>query len=158
LPYLTIFLLGATLLLGGGHFWYGNKARALDNDLHSMKSRIAQMRQASAASSVPYEETLGFTRELARDLRMPSFGDVLGDLSEALPKGMTVDLSKIDYDDGAVRVEAFVNTQTSFDVAYQGYQGFCRLLRQKGYNVGESEFQTSIQRSQFLVKLKKKIK
>jgi len=106
---------------------------------------------------VPYKETLAFAKELACYRAAPSYEKVVNDISENLQEGMLVDVLKVDYAKDSVNIEIFGNVKASFEVAYRGYQKFENGLRRRGYNVVKSQFDTKIQQSEFLIKLRKKI-
>jgi hypothetical protein len=70
---------------------------------------------------------------------------------------MTVEIFKADYKDDTVEIEVFGRAKAPFDEAYKGYQAFITVLKQNGYAVTESAFNTMIGESTFLAKLTKKV-
>jgi len=159
-PYLnSVFFLGVILLLAG-FFWYNYKVDTLKRDLTVMDKRKSEikMKMSHEIPQVPYKETLAFVQNLAYCHNAPSFKEVINDISDALSTGMKVNILKVDYSTAEVIAEIFGKAETSFDTAYMGYQTFEKILRKKGYVVDESKFNTEISSSEFLIKIRKKIR
>ena len=159
-PYLNgIFFLGAILLLAG-FFWYNYKVDALKRDLTIMDKRKSEIRMeiSHEIPQVPYKEILAFVQDLAYCHNAPSFKEVINDISDALSAGMKVNILKMDYSTAEVMAEIFGKAEISFDTAYMGYQTFEKILKAKGYVVDESKFNTEISSSEFLIKIRKKIR
>jgi len=142
IPYLNSIVLLVTLLFFLGYFWYARKSELVETELKGTLSQIPGLRQEAAVSEIPYKETFGFVRELGHYQKMPSFKELLGDISGALPEGVIVDSLKADFDDDEVKIEASARVRESFDMAYRGYQNFLYAMRQKGYVVSGSDFNT----------------
>ena len=157
LPYVNSVVLLVSLLFFLGHFWYGQKADSIEMDLKTSQSQVTELRQKATLSEIPYRETFTFVREIANYRKTPSFDQLLNDISEALPEALSVDGLTADFGEDDLKVEIFAKVREPFDTAYKGYQAFLFVMRKKGYVVGESEFNTSIQESQFSVRFKKRI-
>ena len=54
-------------------------------------------------------------------------------------------------------IEIFGNVKAPFGMAYKGYQGFIKILTQKGYTVKASRFNTEISNSEFFITFTKRI-
>lgn len=158
LSFLNAFLFLIAILFFVGYLWYDHRADLIKEDLDTVATRIAVLSEESPLVEVPYKKTLDFVRELARYRKIPALNQVINDMSESLAEGMTVDMVKADYGRDEVKMEALAKIEAPFDVAYRGYRWFMSAMRQKGYDVGESEFNTTIQESQFLIRLKKSIR
>ncbi|RLB93127.1 MAG: hypothetical protein DRH50_08465 [Deltaproteobacteria bacterium] len=157
LPYLNALLFFAILLFAAGYFWFDGRANLLETQIKAVNAEIARVQKEAPLREVPYKETLAFAKELACYRAAPSYEKVVNDISENLQEGMLVDVLKVDYAKDSVNIEIFGNVKASFEVAYRGYQKFENGLRRRGYNVVKSQFDTKIQQSEFLIKLRKKI-
>jgi hypothetical protein len=140
-----------------GYLSYGQKADALGEQLLAAERRIAGMEHEAPVQEIPYKETLSFVKDLARYRKAPSYKRVVSDISEALPKGASVEVLKVDYAEEEVNIELFGKTKEPFGLTYKGYQRFIDALTQGGYEVAESRLDTEIRQSQFLARFTKKI-
>jgi hypothetical protein len=141
-----------------GYIWYDRRADLIKEDLDAVATRIAELREEAPLTEVAYKKTLAFVKELDLYRKTPPFKQVLNDMSGAIAEGMTVNMIKAEYGGDELRIEASAKIEAPFDVAYRGYQRFVSAMRQTGYDVGESEFNTTIQESRFLIRLKKSIR
>lgn len=159
IPYLNVFLLLAVILLAGGYFRYHQKADQLHQEFIALDKRIdrIQLESPLAISKKRYKNTLSFIRDLNYYRSAPSYKKVINDISGAISSDMKVSVLKMDYTDDEVCIEIFGRIKAPFDIAYKGYQSFMGILRQNGYTVKESRFDTEIRDSQFLVKFVKRI-
>ncbi len=157
LPCLNVIFLAAILLCVVGYLSYGQKADQLGRQLVAAQERIAGMQHEAPVQEIPYKETLSFVKDLAHYRKAPSYKRVVSDISEALPKGASVEVLKVDYAEDEVNIELFGKTQDSFDLTYKGYQRFIDVLTQRGYAVAESRLDTEIRKSEFLARFSKKI-
>ncbi|MGD8512431.1 MAG: hypothetical protein PVG85_00645 [Deltaproteobacteria bacterium] len=157
LPCLNVIFFAAILLCVVGYLSYGQKADALGEQLLTAERRIAGMEHEAPVQEIPYKETLSFVKDLARYRKAPSYKRVVSDISEALPKGASVEVLKVDYAEEEVNIELFGKTNEPFGLTYKGYQRFIDALTQGGYEVAESRLDTEIRQSQFLARFTKKI-
>ena len=158
LPFLNSLLFLIVILFFGGYLWCDHRADLIKKNLDTVATRISVLCEEAPLVEVPYKKTLDFVRELARYREIPALNQVINDMSESLAEGMTVNMVKADYGRDEVKMEALAKIEAPFNVAYRGYRWFISAMRQKGYDVGESEFNTIIQESQFLIRLKKSIR
>jgi hypothetical protein len=156
-PYLNIIFFLAILVCVVGYLSYSRKAELLEQQLVASQGRIATLQQETPIREMPYKETLGLVKELARYRKAPSYKRVVNDISDALPKRTSVEVLKVDYTEDEVEIEIFGKTKDTFDLAYNGYQRFIDLLVQRGYTVADNQFDTDIRQSQFLTRFMKKI-
>jgi len=157
LPFLNIIFLAAILLCVAGYLSYGHKADLLGQQLVAAQGQIAGLQHGAPVQEIPYKETLSFVRDLARYRKLPSYKRIVSDISEALPKGASVEVLKVDYAEDEVKIEIFGKTKDPFDLTYKGYQRFIDVLTHRGYAVAESRLDTEIRESKFLARLTKKI-
>ena len=159
ISYLNVILLLAVILLAGGYFRYHQKADQLHEEFMALDKKIdrIQLESPLAISKKRYENTLSFIRDLNFYRSAPSYKKIINDISDATSSDMKVSVLKMDYTDDEVCIEIFGQIKAPFDIAYKGYQSFMGILRQNGYTVKESRFDTEIRDSQFLVKFVKRI-
>ena len=158
LPFINVFLLVATILFFSGFLWYGHRINQVEARLQDKFTITSDFKTEPGISEIAYKDTFAFIKELDRYRKTPSFKQVLKDITEALPGQMTADVLKANYDANMLTIEIFVKTGALFDTAYKGFQSFLSIMKQKGYGVEESNFDTTIQDSQFLVVFNKKVK
>ena len=158
-PCLNALFFLAGLLLLGGYFWYNQKVDLLQKDLIKLEGKKAaiQMKAKQEIPQIEYKETFSFVRNLAFFQRAPSYKEVINDISGVLSSGMSIDVLKMDYSKDKMMVEIFGKVKAPFGMAYTGYQTFVDMLKQKGYRVKESRFDTEISSSEFLIKFTKRI-
>ncbi len=156
LPFINSFLLLTIALFFAGFMWYGNLADQLEKKMYEVSTKASTFQIKAGVSEVEYKDTFSFVKELDKYQQTTSLKQVLEDITEALSGQITADVLKADYDENILKIEIFAKTEALFDTAYKGYQNFLYIMKQKGYNVEESKFDTSIQDSQFLVVFNKK--
>ncbi len=157
LPFINAVLLFATILFVAGSMWCWHYADLVEENIQGKIAKTSNFRIKAGIPEVPYKETYAFIKKLDRYQKTPSLKEVLEDISKALPSQMVADVLKVDYEESMLKAEIFVKTESPFNSAYKGYQNFLSIMKQKGYGVRENKFDTSIQDSQFLVVLDRKI-
>lgn len=156
-PYLNAFLIIFVLLFFGGYYWYGTKADQLGEEIKTVEATLAALKDDKPLPKIPYKKTLEFVEELNYYGQVDSFKKTVGDVSEALSRGMSIEILKINHGKDEIRLEALGKVEADFDTAYRGYQTFVDTLRQKGYKVMTgSAFNTEIRQADFLLKIRKK--
>lgn len=157
LVYLNGIFFLAVLLCVAAYFWHCQRNDMLRENLTALKAKIAGIEQTAPPEEVLYKDTLSFVRGLSEYRKAPSYRSVLNDISEALSDALYLQVLKVDYAGNDMKIEVFGRTQSSFDSAYEAYQGFLEELTARGYITTESRFDTKIQQSEFLVKFTKNI-
>jgi hypothetical protein len=159
-PYFNVIFLLVALLLAAGSFWCHKKANMLQAEIKQLEEKMdgIQVKLPLDNAGESYKDILMFIKQLAYCKNAPSYKTVVNDISNAVFSDVNLEVLKINYTSDDVQIEIFGRINTPFDVAYPGYQHFLNILRQRGYTVGESRFDTQIMASQFLVKLVKKVK
>lgn len=156
LPALNLVFALAVLFFLGAYLWCDYQGGKLTRQVAVLKGRAAAMHRQVPFEKIPYEEVLSFVGDLEVYRRTPGFRRVVNDVSEAVPKGVSIQVLKADYSHDAVHMEIFGRADASFDDAYRGFQGLANILRQKGYHVDDTRFDTAIRRSEFLMTLTRK--
>jgi hypothetical protein len=147
----------ALLICAGGFFWFHHRADDLGNQLNMVQTEIRDLRKKTSQLTVSYKDVFSFVSDLERCRSVPAFKTIVNHISDALSQPMSLEILKADYVDNKVEIEVFGRAKTSFDQAYKGYQKFVTFLKQNGYTVSESNFDTELEESTFLAKLTKKI-
>jgi hypothetical protein len=156
-PTLNAAMVVALLVCVGGYIWFNQRADVLENELNAIHREMRTLRNESTLSKIPYKDVLSFIKDLKRCRSIPAFKTVVNHISDALSQSMSLEILKAEYGDNNVEIEVFGRAKTSFDQAYKGYQKFITFLKQNGYTISESAFDTTIGGSTFLAKLTKKI-
>ena len=157
LPALNGALIFALILCAVGHVWFDQRTDVLAKELNALRTDIRTLNKEISKSQIPYEEPLAFVKDLKECSSIPAFKTLVNHFSDALSQTMSLEILKADYRDNKVEIEVFGRAKTSFDQAHKGYQKFVTVLKQNGYTISESTFDTTIGESTFLAKLTKKI-
>jgi len=159
-PYLNAAFSLAAFLLVAGAFWYNHQANIINHKLTVTEERKSEIQREISwdIPRVSYGELLSFVGNLAYCQNAPSYKEVINDVSYAVSTDMKVDVLKADYTKDELQLEIFGKSAASFDKAYKGYQMFETILKEKGYSIDESKFDTEISSSVFIMKLRKKIR
>jgi hypothetical protein len=99
-----------------------------------------------------FNETLAFVKNLASSRSVPSFKDIIDDLSAAASEHIQFQVMKVDYSANDLKLELFGFIEAPFSIAHQSYQDMIQYFKQKGFLLQESRFSTDIQNSEFLLK------
>ena len=152
-------MLAIILLLGAGGLWYQQQTARLEDQVQVLRKQIAEIQMPAPAMYDPeaYRSVLAFIKALDRNRSVPSFRQVINDMSEAGFQSLKLDLLKLDYTDRAIQVEVYGRVDAPFGDAHRGYQRFLKIVKTKGYGVQDSRFDTEINTSNILIKLVKTI-
>lgn len=157
--YLNLSIFIAALLLIGGYFYYNHRADVKTDEAKRVGSKI-DMIHFDIPPGVKEEKlksTLKLVKQLDSYKNSPSYKKVINDISDSVSRNMKFDVLKLDYSGGELQLEVFGRIEAPFNMAHKGYRDFLTSLKQRGYSVSESRFDTQIRDSEFIVKLKKRI-
>lgn len=154
---LNMLMLVAAIILLGGYFYFQNKADVLGNQIMALEGQITRMNvgRPGDIDREKFDQLFGFVKNLTLYRSKPSFKEIIDDLSTAISKSMEFEILKIDYISDDVQIEVFGHIGAPFKTAYRGYQDLINGLKNKGYALRESRFDTDIRKSQFLLKLQR---
>jgi hypothetical protein len=158
-PYLWSIFLLAFLMTGGAYLGFEIKSNQLAKEIETLQQQVIKTR-IQPAVKIPAEEylaTLRFVSELAGARQIPSYKQMINEINEAVFSDMIVEVLKIDYAGGEILLEIFGSIHAPFDKAHAGYQQFLDTIEQRGYTVVESRFDTIINESNIVLKLKRSI-
>ena len=149
----------AALLLAGGYFYYTHQA-ALEADEAKRITRKIDMIHFDIPPGVKEEKlknSIKFVKQLDSYKSSPSYKEVINDISASVSRNMKFNVVKLDYSASELQLEVFGQIEAPFNMAHKGYRDFMSSLKQRGYSVSESRFDTQIKDSKFMIKLKKRI-
>ncbi|MBW1820155.1 MAG: hypothetical protein JRI92_00095 [Deltaproteobacteria bacterium] len=157
--YLNLAFFIAVLLLAGGYFYYNHRADVKADEANRVERKI-DMIHFDVPPGVKEEKlnnTLKFVKQLASYKDSPSYQKVINDISGSISRNMKFNVVKLNYSGSELQLEVFGRIEAPFNMAHKGYRDFLMSLKQRGYSVSESRFDTQIRNSEFIVKLKKRI-
>ena len=153
-PYINALIILAVLFFGGAYYHLQNMSDTLGNKITRLEGKAARMRIQTPVNinREKFDEVLTFVRNLATSKTVPSFKEIIDDLSAAASEHMQFQILKVDYSTHDLKLEIFGHIEAPFSIAHQSYQDLIDYFRQKGFLVQENRFNTDIQKSQFLLK------
>ena len=157
--YLNLVVFIAVLLLAGGYFYYNHRADVKADEANRVERKI-DMIHFDIPPGVKEEKlknTLKFVKQLDSYKSFPSYKKVINDISGSVSRNMKFNVVKLDYSGSELQLEVFGRIEAPFNMAHKGYRDFLASLKQRGYSVSESRFDTQIRNSEFIIKLKKRI-
>jgi hypothetical protein len=157
--YFSSVIFIAALVLAGGYFYYNHKADVKANEAKRVERKI-DMIHFDIPPGVKEEKlknTLKFVKQLDSYKSSPSYKKVINDISGSVSRNMKFNVVKLDYSGSELQLEVFGRIEAPFNMAHKGYRDFLASLKQRGYSVSESRFDTQIRNSEFMIKLKKRI-
>ena len=157
-PYLNAIVLLTILLLAGGYFLLSRKADSLQMEMAGIERKIAGIQIKIDRRKEHYKNTFSFVKDIAYYANAPSYKQVINDISSAFSSEMKIEVLKVEYTDDGLQAEIFGRVTAPFDRAHRWYQNFLKILKQHGYTLQESRFDTEISTSGFLIKFSKKIR
>ena len=157
--YINLVIVIASLLLAGGYFYYNHKAGIKMDEAKKIEKDI-DMIHFDIPPDVKEEKlknTIKFVKQLDSYKNSPSYKKVINDISGSVSRNMKFNVVKLDYSGSELQLEVFGQIEAPFNMAHKGYRDFMASLKQRGYSVSESRFDTQIRESKFMIKLKKRI-
>ncbi len=157
--YINLVIFMAALVLAGGYFYYAHQA-TLEADEAKRITRKIDMIHFDIPPGVKEEKlknSIKFVKQLDSYKSSPSYKKVINDISASVSRNMKFNVVKLDYSASELQLEVFGRIEAPFNMAHKGYRDFMSSLKQRGYSVSESRFDTQIRDSKFMIKLKKRI-
>jgi len=153
-PYINTIMILAVLFFGGAYYYFQNMSDALGNKITGLEGKAARISMQTPVNinREKFNETLAFVKNLASSRTVPSFKQIVDDLSAAASEHMQFQIVKVDYTTANLKLELFGRIEAPFSSAHQSYQDLIQYFKQKGFLLQESRFNTDIQNSQFLLK------
>ncbi len=157
--YFNLVIFIAALLFTGGYFYINHRADVKADEAKKVERKI-DMIHFDIPSGVKEEKlknTIKFVKQLDSYKSSPSYKKVINDISSSISRNMKFNVVKLDYSGSELQLEVFGRIEAPFNMAHKGYRDFLTSLKQRGYSVSESRFDTQIRNSEFMIKLKKRI-
>ncbi len=160
-PLFLMFLLIISIMQLFGFFYYQSKTKTLIKNIPIIEDRINNLQ--STISSIPekrdFSETLQFVDTLFNNKQLPSYKDIISDISMGVMPFTTIKQLKINYVNNNRKVVISLTgaMNTEFNRAYKGYQIFLSNLKQSGYTIDVHNFNTRIDSSRFELELSRGI-
>jgi hypothetical protein len=152
---LNLATLALAALLAAGGIFYRHQKTALEAELQQRRTALSRTLAAwpSPPSLHNYEAPLTFAKALATNQHTPEFGELLGDLSRAVGRGMLLEDIDVHYVAAGLTVAVTGRIEAPFKQAHDSYQRFLNLMQSRHYAVAEDQFDTQIRRSRFRIRL-----
>ena len=158
LPLIGIAMTAMATAMFLGHIYLSSKNSEIKSRLDENKRKLSAQTGAMAEiEMVQYQDVLDFVDLLQRCSQSPSFKDLVNLVSSLLPHEVEVKKLDAKYHEWGLEVEVEVKTTLPFDEAHRVYQKFLKGMARVGYVAELSTFNTSIQESEFMARLKKVI-
>jgi hypothetical protein len=159
-PFILSFFVITLLMLFWGFFSFQSKTEGLIREISAIENRINHL---NSTVSVPpketdYMTTLKFIDTLFHNQHLPSYKDIITDISMGIFPATIVERLQIDYGDKIVHIKLNGIIQSDFDAAYKAYQLFLSSLQKDGYAIDSNRFNTRIDVSRFDLSLSRSIK
>jgi hypothetical protein len=157
--YLNLVIFIAALLFAGGYFYYNHRADAKADEAKRAEKKIDMIHFdiPPGVEEKKLKNTLEFVKQLDSYKSSPSYKKVINDISASVSRNMKFNVVKLNYSVSELELEVFGRIEAPFNMAHKGYRDFLASLKQRGYSVSESRFDTQIRNSEFMIKLKKRI-
>jgi nitroreductase len=154
LPF-NLATLALAVLLAVGGIYHRHQKTALDAELQQRRTALTKMlaSRPSPPSLHNYEAPLSFAKALSENQKTPDFGELLGDLSRAVGRGMLLEDVDVHYTAEGLTVAVTGRIEAPFKEAHDSYQRFLNLMQSRHYAVAEDQFDTQIRRSRFRIRL-----
>ena len=159
LPYFNIVLLLAALILGGYGMWHQHHSVQLASQIEKMRQVVMDIERKipPKTDSLTYKPALAFIQSLWSCRNLPTYGQILDDVSKGIGGALRIENINANYTDEKVDVKAFGQSNATFEIAYKGYQALQRRLRKRGYTIVNERFDTQINASSFLIQFSKEM-
>lgn len=134
---------------------FNSSAKKMAANIQSYDRRISILKNKIPAmpAKEDYMEALQFTDSLFHNRLLPSYKDIINNISAGTGAATTIVQLKIDYSQNAVKAELFGDIQAEFNSAYKEYQNLMASLRKDGYLIENNRFITRINSSVFRLSL-----
>ena len=135
------------------------KIKTLKTTVAEVEGRLNQMNRTPLSQSLEsdYPGTLKFVDALFHNRNLPSYKDIINDISMDLSSSTRVEALTIDYPDKGLKIHLTGRMEAGFDRAYKEYQTLISGLQKKGYHIDENIFNTRIDSSRFELSLSRSL-
>lgn len=154
------FFIFASIVLFWNSFFFQSKTDALTNSVGSIEKRIADLNKMVLTQSrePDYIGRLKFVDTLFHNRLLPSYKDIINDISLGIFGSTIIEQLQIDYMERNVKIKLTGIIHSDFENAYKGYQQFLSSLQKDGYTFDNQSFNTRIDSSRFELELSRCVK
>ncbi len=145
-----IILIMALGLLAGGNF-LRTRTVHLKQEISADKQKLGSLTDFTLRAGGEYRPALTLLKQLDTLRQSKSFKTVIGDLSAASSRHMTMDQIKAEVQQKVMKIEIHGIIAVDFQTAYREYQGLINRLKKNKYTIVDSTFTTEIDKAQFLL-------
>ncbi|MFH2058212.1 MAG: hypothetical protein ABIJ59_04865 [Pseudomonadota bacterium] len=137
------------------HIWgtvsFQSKAKSLESTVISLENRICRLKKQiiPPPEQSEYMMDLKFVDALFHNRHLPSYNDVINDISLGIYPSTTVEQLDIEYASKQIKIKMNGKIIADFDTAYKNYQYLLSSLEKSGYVIDGNQFNTRIDSSQF---------
>ena len=156
-PACNLALLLSALLLAAGMLVFEERIQETRADLLDVNQQVRRLAASPPGLSLPagFSEMVAFVSRMDRQRHLPAYGQVLADLTRSGFEALTVEQLNLEYAGDAVAVTLFATIEAPFEQARSGFQKMIRQLEATGYTIVEHRFETRINTSSAVLKLKR---
>jgi len=158
-PFFRAFFACATILMLAGSLFFQFETKTLKTSLAAVEGRLNRMNHTPLSQSLEsaYPGTLNFVDTLFHNRNLPSYKEIINDISMGVSSSTRVEALKIDYPDKGLKIHLTGRMEAGFDRAYKEYQTLISGLQKKGYHIDENIFNTRIDSSRFELSLSRSL-
>jgi hypothetical protein len=160
LPVLNTLFIVLALFLATCGGWYQHRSAGWEAQIQKsiQAAEAIQSKMPKPIQALAFESALAFIERLWSSRKLPTYGQILSDLSQGKQMLLVLENIKADYSEDKVAVKAYGTARAPFEVAYKAYQALQRQLVQRGYTVTEDRFDTQINVSNFVLQFNKEVR
>jgi hypothetical protein len=154
-PFIITFLIAATIMFSFGAFSLRSKTKSLEKNIVSIEKRM-QILNRSVSFQIKDNNplpTLEFIDSIFSSSNLPSYKDIVNDISMGTSPAFTMEQLQARYLDRQVKISLKGVIHADFDKAYKGYQNLLSSLLTNGYEIEHNIFMTQIHSSRFELEL-----
>ncbi|NOX32839.1 MAG: hypothetical protein GXP56_03750 [Deltaproteobacteria bacterium] len=159
-PFMLAFFTILVFIFLWGTFFFQSKTNDLVESISSIETRLDSLNKIDLPDpgKVKYLDTLKFIDSIFYNKHLPSYKDIINDISMGIFPSAIIDKLQVDYLDRKVVIKLSGVVSTDFEKAYKGYQALLSNLQKDGYAVENKSFNTRIDSSRFELALSRSIK
>lgn len=154
-PYANYALLFFALFFFAGSFWYSYKTGDVQKEIVSTQATLDNVVQVALEEEIFYLDKISFLEKLDYCRQIPSFKQVVNDISTSLSKDMVVEQLRIENQPEKMSAELLGSVDADFKKSYRGYQLLISNLQKNNYTITDSSFNTQIRNAEFILKFEK---
>lgn len=154
-PLIVFFFLFAIATNIGMAVYFNSSAKLMETSIKSYDKRIGTLKNQipSMPEKEDYMAALQFTDSLFHNRLLPSYKDIINNISAGTGPATTIVQLQVDYSQNSVRTDIYGDIKAEFNTAYKEYQNLMTSLQKDGYTIDNNRFITRINSSAFRLSL-----